>query len=178
MIIGLCGYKGSGKSVVANYLSKYHGFYSLNFKDALVDEMKSNLSQTLRELSDVYNMDVGQLFANKPPVVRALMQNYGTDVRRKDDPNYWVSQWNKVATSLNKHIVTDDVRFLNEADAVRLAGGIIIRIVRPDVVVDDSHISEREHLNIEEDFTIIAETGQHEKVYQQIESILKDLYAD
>ncbi|MGC8671412.1 MAG: AAA family ATPase [Candidatus Micrarchaeia archaeon] len=54
MIIGITGYTGAGKSVVANILEK-KGFKILEMRDAVVEEMKKQhkeiTSQSLREFS-------------------------------------------------------------------------------------------------------------------------------
>ena len=75
MIIGAFGFKGSGKSVLASYLHDEHNFTRVNFKDALIKEMRENFVDTLEELSELYEMSVDRLFEEKPPVMRKLMQN-------------------------------------------------------------------------------------------------------
>ena len=103
------------------------------------------------------------------------MQNYGTEVRRGDDPQYWVKQWQKKVSSLleqGKSVCCDDVRFLNEADAVKLSGGKIVAIRRDDITNTGSHASETEQSNIEVDYTVVGKKGEHETVYGQIEEIL------
>ena len=174
MIIGLCGFKGSGKSVVADYLVREHGFIKINFKDALIEHMKEDLKETLAELALIYNMTVDELFINKPPAMRALMQNYGTDIiRKRISERYWVDQ---LLSKLGKgNFVTDDVRFQNECDAITLSNGVIVRIIRDDVTTGGDHISETDHLNFKEDFTIEAVFGDHVGVYKQVESIIDTL---
>jgi len=94
MKIGICGYKGSGKSVVAQYLADEYKFKRVNFKDALVSEVKErfpDLIQTMIEVMDrvaydgVEHWTYERLIKDKPPLMRTLLQNYGTEVRRKDD---------------------------------------------------------------------------------------------
>jgi hypothetical protein len=184
MIIGLCGYKGSGKSVVADYLNKEHGFNRVNFKDALVDEMKEKFPNLIKEIAysvsmlQQYEIGIGEslniedMFQMKPPLMRALMQEYGTEVRRADNENYWVDKWKEKAVG---NIVADDVRFNNERDAVLLAGGILIRVERPDITTGGSHQSETEQEGFEVDFTIYAEPGDHESVYRQVDKIIETI---
>tara|TARA_R100001143_G_C3348643_1_gene128260 strand:- start:864 stop:1403 length:540 start_codon:yes stop_codon:yes gene_type:complete len=179
MIIGICGLKQSGKTTVAEYLRNDYGFDRLNFKDALIDEMKENFPDVLSELADVYNCKVDDLFLEKPPLVRYLLQNYGTEVRRKDDKDYWVRAYGKKIDSINsRRIATDDVRFLNEADAIKNAGGILIRVVNPDVVADDMHQSEIEGGEIEVDFTLVARTGNKKGLFKQMNKVLDTIKAD
>ncbi len=178
MLIGLTGYKGSGKSTVANYLEKEYGFKRLNFKDALVSELKERFPDLLRELSQAYHMDIDKLFENKPAAMRALMQNYGTEVRRKDDPNYWAIQYYDKLVASKDNIVTDDVRFLNEFQEVKLFGGVLIRVTRPDITSGGSHTSETEQESFVVDFTIEGVPGSHESIYKQVDSIIQDLKRD
>lgn len=198
MIIGLAGYKGSGKSTVAQYLEREHGFKRVNFKDSLVQEMKDRLPDSLREMVQVLSsryrqitegilpqdnethvitdeeMDkmVDNLFTVKPPPMRALMQNYGTEIRRRDDNNYWVNQWIDRITGIDGNIVTDDVRFENELSAIKNTGGVLIRIIRDDISSGGTHISETEQEKFIADFTIAAGEGNLDDVYRQVESIL------
>lgn len=175
MIIGLSGFKGSGKSVVAKYLEENHGFKRVNFKDALVAEMKECYPDTLKELGSAYHMDVDKLFENKPAAMRALMQNHGTDIRRKDDPDYWVKQYLSKVELLRGNIVTDDVRFFNELSAITELNGVMIRVVRDDITTGGTHQSETEQIKFIEDFTVTGVKGEHETVYKQIEVIINTL---
>lgn len=178
MIIGFKGYKQSGKTTAAKYLTSEHGFKKASFKDGLIAEMIDNLPDTLNALCLEYSMQINELFEKKPHIMRTLMQNYGTDVRRKDNPNYWVDIWNTTVANLEGNVVVDDVRFENEADAVRLAGGIIVHIANVDLEQTDSHVSETEMSDIEADFTIECKTGDLDCIYKNIESILQDISAD
>lgn len=169
MIIGFCGYKGSGKTLACSYL-KDLGFKPHNFKDALVEEMKDNLSDTLLILSEHYSMSVDDLFKNKPPAMRALMQNYGTEVRRQDDPDYWVNKWKDNVDEGD--LCVDDVRFLNEYVALKDKGGVLIHLIVEDEASVSSHQSEVEHLSFDPDFTIVLPRGAKEQLYNQLIGIL------
>lgn len=158
MIISFTGYKRSGKSESAKFLEKF-GFERINFKDSLIDEIRQNFPDLLKVIGDD--------FENKPPAVRTLLQNYGTEVRRRDNPNYWTDKWiSKVRDKEN--VVVDDCRFLNEAEAIKNLGGIIIRIIRPGFT-GDSHQSETEQNNISVEHTIIADSKK--SLIQQVSEI-------
>jgi hypothetical protein len=175
MIIGLIGFKQVGKSTAAKYLEEKHGFIRHNFKDGLVAEMKQNFPDLLQEMVRATGMSIDELFANKPPLMRALMQNYGTEVRRADDANYWTNQWRlKGAKYYQRGLsaVADDVRFINESEAIKLQGGILIRLTRPDIVSGGNHPSETEQLNIDADYTIEGEPGNSTKLYNSLDEIL------
>lgn len=187
MIIGLIGFKQVGKSTAAKHLEG-RGFTRINMKDALVAELRKNFPNLLHEIADNQGewewekgdpsrahdwWTIDRLFDEKPPLMRALMQNYGTEVRRADKDSYWTDQWeNSVEKSGCKHIVVDDVRFINEAEAVRHQGGILIRLVRPDITSGGTHSSETEQLSIVADHTIECEAGGHGKLYNALDEII------
>ena len=184
-IIGLIGFKQVGKSTAAKHLEEHYGFVRHNMKDALVAEIKQNFPDLLREIaestyrfrymnSSVPPECVDKLFIEKPPLMRALLQNYGTEVRRKDDDGYWTTQWEKKLRVKYEYenIVTDDVRFLNEADAVKMQKGILIRLTRPDITTGGSHASETEQLEIEADYTIECRPGDHKHLYAELDRIV------
>lgn len=68
---------------------------------------------------------------NKVHSVRTVLQYWGTEVRRKQDDNYWV---NKAIKAVYEHIANgrsvyvSDVRFPNEADAIKEFLGNVIRL--------------------------------------------------
>ena len=77
---------------------------------------------------------------------RKLMQVYGTEYRRKQDPEYWVKKTRAAVQEAllrgTKLVVIDDVRFPDEAQMVLDEGGILVRVERPVDRVVDEHISE------------------------------------
>lgn len=183
MIIGLIGYKQSGKSTAAQHLAKKYGYIRHNFKDALIAEIKQNFPDLLEAILDATREsgeyfyapsgDVSELFKTKPPLVRALMQNYGTEVRRKDNDDYWVHEW--VVNCFKKpKVIADDVRFLNEAKAVRGMNGILIRIIRTDIDSGGTHASETEQDQIKTDYTITVDKGEHDKLYSELDKIIDE----
>lgn len=170
MTIGLTGKKGAGKTEAAKYLAS-KGFVRLNFKDALIGEIISNFKPLLDDFCVHHNTDIAGLFQTKPMMMRHLMQCYGTEVRRGDDPQYWVNQYEKVLDA-TVDTVTDDVRFKNEAGAVWRAGGKVIRIVRKGQESTDTHISEKEMDEIEPDITIEVPDGDLETMYRKLDLVL------
>jgi hypothetical protein len=74
------------------------------------------------------------LFWEKPysPEIRALLQWWGTDLRRAVDPNYWVKQAEIQAQQMEwTWPVFTDVRFPNEAQMIIENGGFIVRVMAP-----------------------------------------------
>jgi len=180
MIIGFVGQKQCGKTTACNIIKKHlPDAVQINFKDALVKEIKDNFPTLLQVMLEQYNdaygpdLTIDKLFVLKPPLVRALLQNYGTEVRRKDKENYWVSKW-KVQTYADDTILVDDVRFFNEAHAVREREGILVRLVRSDMPTnDDLHTSEQEQKDIFCDHTIVTGEGEEDKLEEELLKIIK-----
>lgn len=184
LVIGFIGYKNSGKTTACNIVRRHiEAVIQHNFKDGLVEEMKKNLPDTLKILSNLEGMmrfldsnkySVEQLFKDKPPLMRALMQNYGTEVRRGDNPNYWVDRWIERLPEGNVELIlTDDVRFKNEAMAVKSQGGILIRLIRPDMVNTDKHQSEVEQDSIVADYEIVSRWGEESVLESKLMDIIK-----
>lgn len=174
MIYAFTGKKRSGKSTA----SKYIGGTRRNFKDRMVLEMKKRLPNHMKSIAKVMELLTGEvwtierLFDEKPEPFRTLMQDYGTGVRRGDDPDYWVKLWKEMVRMTGGDVVVDDVRFLNEAAAVKELGGIIIRINRIDMEQDgDTHQSEVEMDQIVADHTINVMTGDFETLYAELDKI-------
>lgn len=66
-----------------------------------------------------------ELLGNGKP--RTFLQQLGTDVCRKIQPDVWVRYLLKYADPLN-NLVCDDVRFINEATILRDAGWTVVRV--------------------------------------------------
>ena len=178
MIIGLMGYKQVGKSTAAKYLEEKYGFVRINFKDALIEELKSGFPDLLALFSEHYGLTIDELFEQKPPMMRALMQNFGTEVRRADHKHYWIQKWAvKVLDAVGKKrdIVVDDVRFRNEGQAITAQRGVLIRLTRPDVETGGTHSSETEMESIVANFTIPSLKGEHEVLYHEIDKVMKSI---
>lgn len=147
-IIAFTGKRGSGKSTCADYLVDHYGFLKVNFKDTLVEEVMLGFPDLLKILAKAYlRSDIRSLFDVKPyvPEIRALLQNYGTNIRRLDNKFYWVERWReRVSLFPDRNIVVDDVRFLNEANIVKQMGGEVIMVIRHGLVSNDLHPSEME----------------------------------
>ena len=143
MIIGICGFQGSGKDTIADYLCNIYGFKRDSFAATLKDAVAAVFGWD-RELlegrtteSRQWREQVDPWWANRlnmPNLTpRLVLQRWGTEVARKSwhDDTWIASLENKLARAHNDIVITD-VRFPNEITAVRNAGGIVIRVVRGD----------------------------------------------
>jgi len=147
-VIGVGGHYRAGKDVIAGRLIRAHGFTRIAFADCLKREVERIFGKTLRAYaSTVYGRGGAEmahklLWEIKDDVVRAMLQEHGTELRRAEDPEYWIKAWKReVLTAGKRLIVAADVRFENELDAVRSLGGWTILVRRPGFE-GDSHVSE------------------------------------
>ena len=66
-------------------------------------------------------------------LIRPLLVTYGTEIRRKLDPNCWIKKiQDRVISKLDEgyYVFVTDVRFKNEAEWIRINGGTLINIAR------------------------------------------------
>lgn len=144
LVIGLCGVAGSGKSTAARVLARDHGFARRPF------------AYPLKSMLATLGFDRGVLdgpsAAKELPLdifggrsLREAMQTLGTEWgRHQFGEDFWVRLWMRGVDALGA-VVVDDVRFANEADAIRRMGGLVIRIDRDGAGsrVAPSHASEQ-----------------------------------
>ena len=146
MIIGLSGYAQSGKDTVAQILVDNYGFTRLAFADKIRDFLYEvnpmvgcSPSGYLKELVDLEGWEK----AKQAPQVRRLLQDLGLAARKMFGDDFWINQtFND--TNLGDLYVITDVRFMNEADAIKLSAGQVWRVTRPNVTAVNGHVSETE----------------------------------
>lgn len=175
MLIGFIGKMGSGKSTAADFLVQNYGFVKHNFKDALDKELVAlypNIITTLTGLPP----EEGVMHKPTSPAMRELKQRHGTDIRRGQDEDYWVGKWcnHYSGFTKNANVCVDDVRFLNEVEAIKRFGGVIVRIKRTDITDTGDHPSETALDSYEADYTITADKGDHLMVYMSLENIIEN----
>lgn len=163
MLIGICGKKFSGKSTLARLLHNATGYQLVSFADKLKD-VTCVLSGCTRENLEDYDFKENQCVppyllpycgnATKP-TFRAFLQYFGSEVMRSVNDSIWIDC---TLGNCGSDAIISDVRFPNEAKAVKARGGIVIKIVRPDAKAEDSHQSETRIDEIEADYTIWNDT--------------------
>ncbi len=80
---------------------------------------------------------------------RRINQWHGTEVRRAEDADYWAKRGMEFANVANKNgavVAFTDVRFPNEADAIRNADGVVIRLTISEQVRDERLFKRDGHL--------------------------------
>lgn len=136
-IIGLTGRIGVGKSFAAKVLHA-RGYQRVRFAGPLKAMMRQ-LGLTDEHIEGALKEVPCALLGGKTP--RYAMQTIGTEWGRDMiSPSLWIDVWKERVKSLDL-VVTEDVRFPNEAEAVRALGGVLVRIERGDTF-KPAHASE------------------------------------
>jgi len=140
MIIGICGFIGSGKDTVADYLVNLHHFRRESFANTLKDavsavfgwdrtmlEGRTKQAREWREQQD--NWWTNRLSMVITP--RWVLQNWGTEVCRNGfHDDIWIASLENKLRNSTDDVVISDCRFPNEIQAIKAAGGIVVRVVR------------------------------------------------
>lgn len=151
MLIGLCSpAMGSGKSTVADYLVRHHGFSRVALATPFKMITTALLSAAGLRGDEIHRRVHGDM---KEAVIdslgvssRQIQQRLGTEFGRKAiHEDFWVRIAMSAARSElagGRSVVIDDVRFPNEHAAIINAGGTVYRIIRPGAAVTSQHESE------------------------------------
>ena len=180
-LLGMMGQKRSGKDTAAGFLLTERGFARYGFADALkaaayhLNPLVGSVAlpdslvgeKRLRDVVDA----LGWEGAKECPEVRRTLQEYGMSIRAIE-PGFWVSAAMRPAAAarLTQPVVITDVRFPNEADAIRAAGGRLVRVDRPGLPDDDGHASEHAWRSIEPDVVLVNDSTI-EHLFEQVARI-------
>jgi hypothetical protein len=144
MIIGICGFIGSGKDTVADYLVNFHGFRRESFASTLKDavsavfgwdrtmlEGRTAQAREWREQIDPWWAERLDMPTLTP---RWVLQYWGTEVCRKGfHDDIWISSLENKLRNSTDNIVISDCRFPNEIQSLKQAGGSIVWVQRGDL---------------------------------------------
>jgi len=176
MLIGISGQKFHGKDTLADLLVLHYHFHKISFADPI-----KLICKTL------FNFNHDQLYGNLKETIdpiwnitpRSAFQFIGTDLFRNHmnelipgiNQDFWI---HCLLRNLNPelHYVIPDVRFPNEAQAIKDKGGFIIKIIRPSIISSDTHESETLLHSIPSDFTFINNSTT-DFLLSQLHHILK-----
>jgi hypothetical protein len=178
MIVGLAGFKGSGKDTVAAYLIKEHGFERKAFADPLKRSVAALFDIPFADVDKYKNDDyIGVEIRQISEVVkflsfREILQRYGTEAHRDVfGQDFWLDYTLPVQGFYpGRAIVVTDVRFRNEAERVRELGGFMWFVDRMEVRPPyELHPSEVYDFEVD---TIVHNNGTLEELYANIEAAL------
>jgi hypothetical protein len=142
MIIGICGFIGSGKDTIADYLVNIHEFRRDSFANVLKDAVSAVfgwdrvlLEGRTKEARE-WREQVDPWWANRlnmPNLTpRWVLQYWGTEVcRRGFHDDIWIAALENKLRHSRDNIVISDCRFPNEIASIRSTpAGRVIRVVR------------------------------------------------
>jgi hypothetical protein len=141
MIIGVCGFIGSGKDTIADYLVNFHEFRRESFANTLKDavsavfgwdrvllEGRTKQAREWREQVDPWwaeRLDMPNL------TPRLMLQLWGTEVCRKGfHDDIWIASLENKLRNSKDDVVISDCRFPNEISSIKKAGGKIVWVQR------------------------------------------------
>lgn len=196
--IGLSGPVSVGKDTIADYLVDQYAFTKFSFSDALYEEVaaafgidkavlyKRETKETpLDDLCAMYCKDMafGKImfeqihpgytgaWDEKYCSPRQVLQWWGTEYRRKQDPEYWIKKsiiFIEAYLALVKEspevrrggLVNCSVRFPNEVALVRHYNGVVWHVKRPDwekgvQAETAAHVAEAGLPREEQDYTLV-----------------------
>lgn len=139
MIIGISGRAQAGKDTIARIIRDFNPEARIiHFGDALKD-VTSNAFGLYRDLMDDQWYKSSK-YRRLDITVRELLQKVGDIFRENFYQDIWVDRVIDQLTEYETWIIPD-VRFPNEKKAIEDAGGIVIRVERPNIP-QMNHISE------------------------------------
>lgn len=135
--IGLIGKARSGKDTVAARLRGQHGYQRVAFADPLKEAaLRVDPLVAWPGRMDVYRLSYlvrhhgWEYVKDEVPEVRRILQQMGQAVREAD-ADFWVRvALAKIDALCGLPVVVTDVRYPNEAEALRAAGFMLVRIER------------------------------------------------
>lgn len=168
--IGLIGRLRSGKDTAADYLASKYGYTTFAFGD---------------ELKRYYH----ELFGETDAKPREGYQWFGQAMRERD-PDVWVRKcldriaWDEDVVNA----VVTDTRQLNEAERLKAAGYVLIRVEAPEALRIHRAVTSGDRFNLRDlthgtetalddyaaDFTVVNDAGLSE-LYAQIDEIVRQL---
>lgn len=141
MIIGVCGWIGTGKDTVADYLVNSHQYRRDSFAHVLKDivavtfgwdrELLEGRTREAREWREVVDTWWAQRLNIPRLTPRWVLQNWGTDVLRKGFHNdIWIAALENRLRTSHDSIVISDCRFPNEIKSIHDQGGKVVWVQR------------------------------------------------
>ena len=130
-LIGISGLARSGKDSFYEMASELLGSMNIVSKRyAFADSLKEECDQLLTN-----NVNISAFTSNdkEKRIIRPLLVTYGTEIRRKLNPNCWIEKIQssvKKDISLNKVVFITDVRFPNEQEWVHQLKGDSVHVTR------------------------------------------------
>lgn len=174
-LIGLTGKAGSGKDTVGQYLHKWANAYTLAFAFPLKEALAAMGFPEPKDREAKEAVIAGFSFS-----WRELAQTLGTEWGRARDPDLWLKlamqEVDRIqAVRSHSLVVITDVRFENEAAAIRERGGQIWHITGREAQMlgaTKSHVSEQ-GLEVKRGDKVLVNSGTIAELAGLVEELLE-----
>lgn len=181
-IIGVCGFKRSGKDTIADYIVSHYGFTKLRFADPLKQMCKHLFDFIDDQLESDLKEAVDERWGCTP---RKAMQFLGTEIMQYKinellpgiDRGFWVKKMiNTINHTPSDNIIISDLRFLHEYYALKEEYKNDFKVIKiykdHGSRFDDSHASEVEWRSIPHEHHVNNDSSIAD-LYTSVDTILK-----
>lgn len=176
--VGLSGWARAGKDSVASVLVENYGYTRVSFADPMREALR-RLSPSI-QVGEMSNISLATAVSGLgweelkevSPDIRGLMQRMGTEVGREMfGENFWVDLAIDRIPDGSK-VVFADVRFPNEAQAIKQLGGQVWRVTRDGIEPANGHISEHALDDYSEFDQVVLNNGSLEDLEISVKNLL------
>jgi len=189
MLIGLVGEIGSGKTTLADYIVEKYKFKEYSF------------AEPLKKIGEIFGFTKDQLYGTQEQKLeihpywsisaRTFLQRVGTELFRgtlpdvipemKINDTVWIELFKMKYMNEKGNYIISDVRFLDEALAIKKLGGTLIRVRRTNSVssetgIEHVHTSEMQINKIICDYFIDNDKLSKEGAQMKMDSILSVIF--
>lgn len=171
MILGLAGKGGSGKTLAARYLCDKYDFTELTFAEPLKAGTELLFGLNPEQTNGLLKEKLDERLGVTP---REVLQRLG-DACRAIWPAVFIAPVLQDLGIIQGPVVVSDLRFANEAQALRRAGAVLAKMVRPGAGVRadrQGHVSECD-LDCWGPWDIVlANDGGIEDLYERLDNLM------
>lgn len=167
ILIGICGKARHGKDSVADHLIHRYKFTKASFATPVKEFAVKH-----------FGLKPEEVYGDKTEKSRCILQGIGNGCREEFGKDIWIEKLLKNIAGV-ENVVISDVRYRNEAHAIKARGGYLIKVIRPDapeIECGANHPSEMEVYDIVPDFALHNDGDLNQLYYRMdgIFSIVKD----
>ena len=132
------------------------GIVDFYWETKSLDDTADKFNAKSDEIDKFLELLNGQNVYERTPESRLAIQFWGTDVRRKQSPDYWVNKLVELTVNYLSNgvsVFVSDVRYEDEADSIIDLGGKVIRLKTPEnirierITARDNLVPTHEQLN-------------------------------
>ena len=175
MIVGLGHKARTGKDTVAAYLNQDHAFVRVAFADALKAACCTIFGLTQKQANGADKEAIDPFWNTTP---RDILQRVGTEcLRRGFGDDVWIKALERRVEGLVSQgvsVVVTDVRFPNEAEAIKKWGGVLVRVDRKvaPTIGGSSHASEVSLVNYSGWDAVLKNEGTLEELRDKVRQLV------